>query len=201
MQFLKNGNHFRLQDIFPPEQYPDPTDLVLDRARRYTLAIYGIDAINSFYGDICQGLGTRFESLISAGMFVSLGKSPGLKKHRDAKHMFIFQHTECSLLRVYSPLDGKPVMEHELLPGEIAHIPLCFEHELERLSEGESHVSTAFEYPSFTYLLMTMKVNPLFRSVIDTNRGSWRTKTIMAAVAKAEEMYKLTTEAEEIARQ
>jgi hypothetical protein len=124
-----------------------------------------------------------------AAAFVSLGKSPGFNRHRDFKHVFVFQHFGSARWKVYD-LAGNLVLDHVLVPGEVLYIPILFEHCAERETAGESHVSLAIEYLNSVFLNMALIDGPVLPVLLAPDMVPEKAAAIAHAAEVIDQTYR-----------
>ncbi len=140
----------------------DPEQTVLNIAQHRTLILYDFHILHRFYHELALQLDEKFWGDTTAGMFVSLKKRSGFKKHRDRNHIFVFQHSGSTIWKVYDFMhEQKLILKHELLPGEILYVPIFFGHSAQRVGVRESHVSVGISYDRKRNFYEALCENPL----------------------------------------
>lgn len=142
-------------------------------AEERTLILRDFQAFNKFYRAAIPPMAQKFQSEHKVGMFVSLNQTPGLGKHRDRYHIFVFQHSGSCFWKIHHFYDRRRIaLKHTLVPGEILYIPPGCPHQVERLEKDEAHVSVGFHNgESLGEFYIMMLNNPLLSPVLDRFKG------------------------------
>lgn len=163
VKVIHNEKAYRLRLIIPSLRVKNYHLKILALAEMKTLALYWLYKSNKFYNRLVHQLAeTLGADGFQVGAFVSLKGTPGLGKHKDTVHIFVFQHIGKSRWRIYDPL-GRLVKDIILEPGDIAYVPKGFYHQVERMTEEECHVSVGLFYKTRYRELLALYTNPVLQ--------------------------------------
>lgn len=104
-----------------------------------TIVLQALHRQSGAIGRFCRGLELSLTHPVQANAYVTPPGSQGFAVHEDTHDVFVIQTHGSKAWRVYD--SGAPVLERELVPGDVLYIPRGFPHDAEALEGVSVHIT------------------------------------------------------------